>query len=140
VKFNGDSRAWSRYSDEELVEYAQKFVDENKIRNKQELKLADGGLHYCLRIRKQIGKVRFKEIRRNWKSMNDDEIVAYAQRFIDENEIKNRTRLARVGGGLYKVLLERKLIDNVFADIELSNQREAVQEVFDAVSEFGDAA
>lgn len=57
LEFEGDERAWSRHSDEELVSYSQKFASKNQVKNKHGLQKADQGLYAALWRRKLLDKV-----------------------------------------------------------------------------------
>ncbi len=51
--------------------------------------------------------------RRMWSRMSDEEVVEYARKVMKENEISGRTELKETDSGLYKVLRERGLLDEV---------------------------
>lgn len=75
---------------------------------------------------------------RNWKSMTDKELVAYAKNYIRENEIKNRSNLAKVDSGLYKVLIYRRILNLVLPiktqRIKWSSMTD--NEIFDFIKKF----
>jgi len=133
-------RVWREMSDEELVKFAKRFVEEKGITGKKELQMADNGLHLALRRRKLLDRVGFEEKKRkkrDWTSMSDEEIVAFAKKLMDEKGINGRYELQREDRGLYKVLHRRNIISRVFAPIENERKQQAVQQVFDAMKEFG---
>ena len=103
-------RFWKSMSDEEIVAYARRYINENGIKNRKGLYNADNGLYNALRRRKLLDKVKFKERLRNWSSMSDKRLVEHAQNFVDENDIINGTGLKKVDSGLYEILRNRNLI------------------------------
>lgn len=108
-------RNWHLMSNDEIVSFAQKFIDNNKIKSRVELQKVDGALDNILRKRKLFDKV-VKKKRMNWASMNNDKVVNYAKRFIKNKKIKSRKELSKVNSGLYHVLTKRKLIDRVIPE------------------------
>jgi len=114
-----EKRDWASMSDDELVAFAQEHVDGKIIRNRYGLVKVDRGLYQILQRRKDgsgeklIERVVFEEGRRDWASMSDEEIIAYAKRAISDRCIGSRKGLAEEDWGLYQVLLKRKLIDEL---------------------------
>ena len=104
---------WSRYSDEKLIEYAQKFVDERKIRNVRGLFESNGSLYGILYRRNLLGKVNFPKKRKSWKDFSNKKLLAHAGKFIRENGIKKTSELNKANKSLYQVLIRRKLIDRI---------------------------
>jgi uncharacterized protein YihD (DUF1040 family) len=137
IEFEADERAWSRYSDDELVDYAQRFVEENEIASRKGLAKIGGGLYQAMRGRKLIDKVTFKADERAWRFYSDDELVEYAQRYIKESGIQNRKGLERADIGLYSTLIQRKLIGRVFSSVEQNRDSLGIEEISDAMDEFG---
>ena len=133
-----EGRNWKAFGDDEIVAYAQGFISEMRIMNQKGLIRKDKGLYSVLKRRKLIDKVEFEERRklRKWRSIGDDEIVAYAQGFISEMRIMNRNELKKKDMGLVAVLRKRKLLDQVFAPIEQANKRRALDEIVEAVRKF----
>ncbi|MBU0533066.1 hypothetical protein KKB44_06255 [Candidatus Micrarchaeota archaeon] len=132
-------RNWKSMSDEELVEYAKRFMEEKEINGRKDLWKADSGLYTVLWKRKLLDRVGFEEKRqrqRDWNSMNDDEIVEYAKKFIEENGISEREELKKADRGLHQVLKIRKLLDTVFASIDQSRRKEGILQVVEAMEEF----
>jgi len=112
LEFPIDERAWHRYSDDTLVQSAQKSIEEKGITHpagKGGLENADSGMYGALRRRHLLGRLEFKERKRDWASMSDDEFVQSAQKFIEENKIKSRKGLENADPGMYKALCERHL-------------------------------
>jgi hypothetical protein len=125
IKFCSEMRVWSHYSDSELVEFAQKYIDREGISNRKELKKNEDGLYRTLCVKKDIDGVRlidkltFKKVRKIWTTINDSELVDYAQRYVDSEGVKTRMELNSKEPGLYSNLLQRRdnggirLIDKV---------------------------
>ncbi len=133
-------RPWSRMNDNELVEFARKFIEERGITGRKELYEVDCGLYSTLRIRRLLSRVGFVEKRRkerSWKDMGNGEIIEYAQKVIEEKEIIGRKDLKTVDRGLYQVLCKRGLVDFAFANIEKQRTDDARDAVIDALSAFG---
>lgn len=137
VEFSCGARSWKKYSDDELVVYAQKFVDEEKIGSSWGLSKVDAGLHGTLKNRGLLDKVKFKVPERSWRYYSDEELVAYARKFFDRNKIKRRKELLGTDRGLYSTLIKRKLIDRVFSTIEREQEAQGMQEISEAMGEFG---
>jgi hypothetical protein len=131
-------RDWSSISDEELITLAQKFVEENGIRNRYGLEKADSGLNWVLRKRGLIGKIGFELEKRDWTSLSDDQLVSHAQKFVEEKEIGKRSGLEKADLGLYIALLRRKppLIDAVFAPLEQKKEDELFGQLTEAVDAY----
>ncbi len=109
-------RLWSRMSDEEIVEYVRKVMEENEITGRSELQKADSGLYEVLRKRGLLDKVGFVEKRRKgrtWKDMSDEEVVEVVRKFVKENKITKRHVLEKADSGLYHVLRIRGLLDEI---------------------------
>ncbi|MCX6773939.1 MAG: hypothetical protein NTY68_02990 [Candidatus Micrarchaeota archaeon] len=119
LKFEADERKWKRYSDDALVAYAQRLIDDNEIAGlsgKGGLTNIDCTLYVILCRRKLVGKLKFEEDKYKWVKYSDDALVAYAQRFIDDNEITNQSGkngLKEMKSGLYSALYTRKLIEKL---------------------------
>ncbi|MBU0533062.1 hypothetical protein KKB44_06235 [Candidatus Micrarchaeota archaeon] len=108
-----EERGWTSMSDEEIVGYAKKFMEENGISRRGKLQKADGGLYRILRKRRLLDEIRFEERRRDWKAMSDEKLIGYAKGFIEKEEIGGTRELMNADKGLYSVLRRRKLLDKV---------------------------
>jgi hypothetical protein len=129
---------WSSKSDDEIVEYAKKVMAENGIISRADMRKIDGGLDAVLDRRGLIDKCGLKIAKtRNWASMSDRELVAFAIRFIEENEIRKRGSLKDLDSGLHHVLGKRGLMGKVFSKVELQGENEGLLELFEALDEFG---
>ncbi len=106
-------RLWSRMSDEEVVGYARKVMNEKGISGRHELDKADRGLYKVLSKRGLLGKVGFGEKRRVWKGISDEDILELAEKLIRENDITGRTDLKMVDSGLYYILERRELLERL---------------------------
>ncbi|MBD3210696.1 hypothetical protein GF318_04920 [Candidatus Micrarchaeota archaeon] len=118
VKFTKDKKAWKLYSDEELVDYAQNFADDNGILKISMLRKAGDSLYRALRRRNLIPKIDFAAGNRSWKGFSDDKLVEYAKKHAAENDIESRTGLFRSDGSMYHILRKRKLLDRVFDNLD----------------------
>lgn len=124
----------SGLSDEELVGYTEWVMGSIGIRTKMELRKADAGLHTTLSKRGILDCVEFEEDTRkgkDWDSMRDEEIIAYAQRIISEEDIPGRSRLNRRIHALYMVLWRRKLLDSVFPESKVKMCKKKKGETLD---------
>ncbi|MBU1681906.1 hypothetical protein KKE38_03735 [Candidatus Micrarchaeota archaeon] len=106
-------RLWSKISDEEIVEVAQKFMREKRITGRGELSKDYSGLYQTLGKRDILDKVKFEERKRSWKSMKNEEIVEIAMKMMQEKEITGRNELQKADLGLYDVLRKRRLLDGI---------------------------
>ncbi|MFH1685198.1 MAG: hypothetical protein ABH983_02730 [Candidatus Micrarchaeota archaeon] len=106
-------KLWKDISDDEIVEFAKKVMEENVVSGRTELKKADTGLYEVLRIRGLLGKVGFEEKQRSWKVMSEKKIIMFTKEIMKENEISSRTGLIKVDSGLYRVLRIRGLLGKV---------------------------
>ena len=112
-------RSWKDVSDEEIVEFARKFMRKNDITKRSEVYMTNRKLYSALRKRGLLDKVGFVEKQRKqrtWKDVSDEEVVEFAQKFMRKNGITGRRELAKADQGLYEVLRNRKLMDNVGFD------------------------
>lgn len=141
IRFEKRLRDWASRSDDEVVEFARKLMKERGMTGKVELKLADQGLYNVLCKRKLLDRIEFEEKKRkdrDWNAMSDDELADFAKKIVADNKITGTWGLQKVDAGLYQVLLRRKLLGRVFAPLEESRRKEAVQQVFDGLKEFGE--
>lgn len=114
VPFRGNGqRDWKSLSDDEVVTYATKLLENEGIRSRKELYVADNGLYYVLSKRKLLDEIGLERLIRDWKSMSDDEIVEYARRIVEEKGLKSRNQLRNTDGGLYNALKKRSLLGKV---------------------------
>jgi len=120
---------YAKMSDDTLVQSAQKSIEERKIRNRKGLEEADRGMHSALCERHLLGRLEFKENRRDWASMSDDALVQSAQKFIEERKIRNRKGLENADPGMYRALWVRHLLDRVFAPIEQAQEQARKAEI-----------
>jgi len=112
-KFKKNQRDWSLMNDEQVILFAQSFMNEKGITGRGELKRADGGLYFVLGKRGLFHKIRFEQKRRDWSEIPDDQIIKYTQSFMKEKGITGRGELAKTDGGLYAVLLQRSLLNKI---------------------------
>ncbi len=121
VVFEECFRRWG--TDEEVLEAARTFIEENGIKNRCRLEKADSGLYSVLRSRKLLDAVCFKERRelREWGS--DENVLGIARRFIEEEGIKNRKGLETADQGLYHVLARRGLLDGMTFEKRLKHRK-----------------
>lgn len=113
VGFDDKCRRWADKSDDAIVDFARKLVDEKKLRSKSELKKEDNGLYIALLRRKLICKVGFKEGRRSWTSMNDQGMIGFARGVIVESGIKSKQELRNADNRLFQALKGRKLLEKI---------------------------
>ncbi len=109
-------RMWRKMSDEEIVEYVRKVMEETEISGRSELSIVDSGAYAVLKIRRLLEKVGFVEQqrkKRSWKELSDEEVVEIAREFMDTIDITGRSELEKADRGLYSVLKRRELLDSV---------------------------
>ncbi len=136
VGFEDKIRYWKDMNDEEIVEFAQKFMEENEITGKRELKKADSGLYNVLREKGLLNKVGFVEKLRRWMDLSNDELVEFAKNWMKENAINRRVDMEDNDDGIYCALRKRGLLDRAFADIEQQKNDLARDAVIDALEAF----
>jgi len=133
-------RLWKKMSDEEVVGYAKKVMEEYAIARKGELQALDHALYEVLRQRGLLDEVGFvgKKQRKTrlWRKMSDDEIIEFARRFMKQNEISKRKDLYGADDGLYTVLRKRSLLDRAFAHLDQQKDDQARDAVIDALEAF----
>ena len=122
LEFEADERKWSRYSDDELVQYAQAFINRTGIKNKKGLENAAKGMYGTLWKRHLIGRLEFPGGLCSWISVSDNELVQSARKFMEETGIGSRKGLENADGRLYRALWKRHLLDAVFAPIEQAQE------------------
>jgi len=106
-------RLWSKMSDEQIVEFARKAIEEKRISRRNELKNTNSGLYEILRKKGLLDDVGFGEKVRSWKDMSDDEIVEFVRKLMDKKKISGRYELQKVNSRVYSVLQRRGLLDDV---------------------------
>jgi len=130
-------RVWSAMGDDELVSFARRFIAENGITWKAELRRADLGLLKALQRRKLQDDVGLEDRYRDWASMSEEELKALSLRFMAKRRICGKTELQKAFKGLYYALWKRKLVDEVFSELEALGEDDGVREVVKALEEFG---
>jgi len=113
LTFHRKERAWSAYTDAELVDFANGIIEANGITSKSSMRRYDKGLYQTLRKRGVVERLGFTPPERQWSNYSDDALVAYAQKRIDCDAITLKAELMDRDGGLYSALLRRKLIDRL---------------------------
>jgi hypothetical protein len=113
IEFGRKERDWQRYSDDELVEYAQGFVDEKRVRGRASLSKKDRGLHRALKKRGLLSRIDFEAERRRWSLYSDDRLMAFAKKVMHEQNIFTRKNFRKLERGLYQALLKRKLLSRL---------------------------
>ncbi|MBU1681908.1 hypothetical protein KKE38_03745 [Candidatus Micrarchaeota archaeon] len=106
-------RSWKEMSDEKIVEFTRRLMEEKKITGRSELEKADSGLYTVLRERRLLGKIKFEQKKRFWRDLGDEEIIELARRLMKEKGVSSKSELKETDKGVYIVLLRRGLIDNV---------------------------
>jgi hypothetical protein len=124
---------------EELVAHAKRFIVEKEVSGRKELKKADSGLYEALRKRKLLDEVGLEYKLRDWTGMWKEDLVDYSKTFIAERGISGREGLKKADAGLYKALWKRRLLDEVFSDLDSDTHADAVNGVIGALESFGDA-
>ena len=114
---------FKRMDDAQLIEYAQMIINVRNYKKRTDLEKDDATLCNVLRKRRLFGMLIFPEGNRNWKDLDDDELVEHAQKFVDENGIKNRKELFDKDKGLYHALRSRSraLFDRIRFKFEKRN-------------------
>ncbi len=77
---------------------------------------------------------------RNWNTMSDPEIVAYARAYVAEKGITKPNELRRGRNkdpGLHDKLQRRKLVDQVFSSIRADQEVKQLATLADALESFG---
>jgi hypothetical protein len=62
---------------------------------------------------------------RHWQAFSNTHLVAFAQKFVDENGISSRKGLQKADNGLYQALWRRGLIDRVITESAHSSRKES---------------
>jgi len=110
-------RNWSSMTDEKIISYAKKIIEENKIKNRSNLRKADSGLGYVLKKRKlMVIVIPEKQQKRNWSSISEEELIQFSKNFIEEKGIKNRKGLQKADYSLYEVLKERDCLNTLIPE------------------------
>ncbi len=116
IGFEENHRSWKDLSDEEVIEFAKKLMVKKKINNKTGIKNADSRLYQVLRRRGLLDEIGCEEKRRkdrSWKDMNDEEVIEFAKKLMNENGISKKGKLKELDQGIYQVLRERGLLSRV---------------------------
>jgi len=139
VGFEDKLRAWRNMRDEEVIDHTKEVMEKEGLNGKRELRDADPGLYTILWRRGLLGKIDFSDKtkkKRYWKGINDDELLELAGKLLEKREIVGRGELQRNDSGLYKILNERGLLDQVFARIEQQKTGSARDAVIGALEAF----
>ncbi len=100
-------------NDDELVESANRVMEDKGITGKGELQNADSELYGALRKRGLLDEVGLEPKTKSWAEMNDAELVQNVAAFVSENDITSLSQLRNQDAGLYDVLWKRKLLGHV---------------------------
>lgn len=146
VGIKREKKNWRKTSDEEIIGMARDLIQEHGIVYLAELDKLDSSLVGVLRRRKLLDgfglKLKGKK-GRAWRKMTDDEIIEYAKGVIEEHRIETKSQLHSIDQGLWQVLRKRKLLDEIFVEIEAQREtdsnQQAAEEMFSAVKELGAA-
>lgn len=109
-------RDWASMEDGAVVSDNQRFIDENKIRNKRALQDADIGRYNILYSRGLLPEVKFPKARRCWAAKSDAQLLEDADRLISEKMLGSKTALMGADLGLYLALQKRGLLEKVALD------------------------
>ena len=116
IDFEDKHRDWFSLGDDELIQYAREFMKKKEITGKYELENVDCGLYEVLRRRKLLAKVGFEQKqreKRNWSTMNNEQLIQHTQDFMKENGITGKRQLKKADPGLYNTLRKRNLLSKV---------------------------
>ncbi len=103
-----------------LVELGKRLMEENGIKNKTEFDRKFDHLSRVLKEKGAFKELGFEELRRNFHSMDDSSLLAYARKRIWEIGAKSRASLSEKDPKLYEVLHSRKLMDSIHFSKELT--------------------
>jgi hypothetical protein len=109
-------REWSRMSNAEIIDYAEKFLAQMEGKTRKDLERADFGLYIVLYKRGLLDDVAFERKHRKyryWKEVTDIEIIKEARRILKEKGISTRSELEQVDKGLYGILNKRRLLNKI---------------------------
>ncbi|MFH1684720.1 MAG: hypothetical protein ABH983_00280 [Candidatus Micrarchaeota archaeon] len=128
-------RLWRKMTDEQIVEYTRKWIEENRITGRKDLSKTDLGLYGALQKRGLLGEIRLKDKRgkrRFWASMSNEDIMEIARKVMEERGISERNELRNADSGLYYVLGKRGLVEDVgFENIQRSWENMSDEEVIE---------
>jgi len=115
IGFQDDERAWRRYSDAKLLEYAWGRISELGLKRRSDLERADVSLYAALTKRRLLTKLRFERDRSRrskgfLEGMNEDELVRYAQTRIDGLGAENKRMLQDSDQTLYTFLRQKGVL------------------------------
>lgn len=100
-------------NDEELVSFSIKFMRERNIRTKTQLIKTKSGLYNSLKKRGLIEKIDFDRKTRNWASMDNREIIQYANEIIKKKGFGTLNDLDKEDTSLIQTLRRRGILDQV---------------------------
>lgn len=100
-------------TDDELVSHFREELAKNKITSINALKEKNPHLCSFLKKKKLLNRVIGRKIR-DFKSMNDDQLIEYAKTVVLEKKVKNRKDLFKKDPGLKTTLSKRGVLDLVF--------------------------
>jgi hypothetical protein len=126
-------RDWKAITDGHLLAFTLDAIERNGIKNRSGFQKADSGLYHALGRRGLLEKVGLEPAHRDWASLTNDQLVSHAQKFVEENGIRNRSGLQKADRGLYRTLRKRGLLDTVFAPIEQKKQDELLGQLAEAI-------
>lgn len=101
---------WSKMDDPQLIAYTRRYMAESGVTTRGKMWYLNKNLYNELVIRKLLDEAGVGRIpRRDWKGKSDDEVIAYAQREIDEKRLRNREELKDSDRGPYDAVRQRGL-------------------------------
>ncbi len=113
IEFEEKRRSWSGMTDEEIIEFARKFMDENRINGRKDLENADRGLYQVVMRKKLFERIGIEKKQRSWKGVSDEEIIIIARGIMKEKGISRRAELEDSDLGVYTALRKRGLLNKV---------------------------
>jgi hypothetical protein len=139
VRFKIRRMSWKSMNDGEIIAYSKEYLDANPGTGRGDLFRSNPSHYEALRRRNLLGEVGFDEKRICWREMSDKEILSLARKLVSERSIRRKVELKKADHRLYDTLCRRNLITTVFREVEKREETRAVQQVVNALKEFGDA-
>lgn len=137
VRFEKRIRKWHPMDNDSLIAHTRSFMEERGITGRAELCRVDSGLYTVLRDRKLLDSVGFRVVRKKWSRLKKDELFEYAVTFLEERGITEREELKKEDRSLFYALKRREIMATVFSKIEEAKQKQGLQEISEAMGDFG---
>ena len=116
TKQTGKRTKWKEMSREQIIDRVKFLIKLHGIASREDLLKKASGAYKAAKnegIFDEVGLLKKTGSCRSWTEIDDDKIVAMAQKKIDDEKLASISKLRYLDGGIYTELWERGLLDRL---------------------------